>query len=72
MAGFVTLVIVFAALLLGWWIGDQLGQRGLCITGALLASVPVSLYTMLRITLGALKRVQPQINKDLSDTVEEG
>lgn len=58
-AGCVTLLIVFGALLLGLWLDAQLGQRGPCVFGLLIVSVPVSLWLMLRIALGAVNRIQP-------------
>lgn len=59
-AGCVTVMIVFAALLLGFWLDARLNQQGLCLFGTLVASVPVSLFMMLRIALGAIRRITPQ------------
>jgi hypothetical protein len=58
-AGCVTLFIVFGALLVGLWLDAQLGQRGPCVFGLLIVSVPVSLALMLRVALGAIARIQP-------------
>ena len=57
-AGCLTLIIVFSALLGGLWLDAQLGQRGPCTFGLLVLSIPVSLYAMLRLALGAISRIQ--------------
>jgi putative Mn2+ efflux pump MntP len=53
-AGCASLVIIFIALIIGAWLGDLLGQRGLCIFGMVILSVPVSLYVMLWIAMRAV------------------
>jgi len=58
--GCATLIIVFAALFIGLWLDAQLGQRGPCVFGLLILSVPLSLYMMLRIALEAINRIVPQ------------
>lgn len=60
-AGCATLIIVFAALLIGLWLDSQLQQRGPCTFGLLILSVPLSLWVMLRIALGAISRIVPQV-----------
>ncbi len=59
-AGCATLIIVFLALFAGLWLDSRLGQRGPCTFGLLILSVPVSLFIMLRISLGAINRIVPQ------------
>lgn len=59
-AGFATVMIVFGALFVGLWMDSLLGQRGPCVFGTLILSIPLSLYMMLRITLGAIDRIIPQ------------
>ncbi len=71
LAGCATLIIVFSALFIGLWLDSQLGQRGPCIFGMLILSVPVSLFAMLRIALGAINRIQPQLKNTLSEDTEE-
>lgn len=61
-----TIIIIMVALIIGLWLDSRLGQRGPCTFGMLIVSIPFSLYVMLRITLGALRRIQPQI------TIENG
>lgn len=58
-AGCATLIIVFSAMFLGLWLDSQAGQRGPFTFGLLLLSVPVSLYAMLRIALGAIRLIDP-------------
>lgn len=58
-AGCVTLLVVFGALLAGLWLDARLGQRGPCVFGLLIVSVPVSLALMLRVALGAINRITP-------------
>ncbi len=60
-AGCATLIIVFAALFIGLWLDAQLGQRGPCVFGLLILSVPLSLFIMLRIALVAINRIVPQL-----------
>lgn len=58
-AGCATLLIVLSALFIGLWLDSQLGQRGPLTFGLLILSVPVSLTVMLKITLRAIRRMQP-------------
>lgn len=58
-SGCATVVIVFVALIIGFWLDARLNQQGLCTFGMLIASVPFSLYAMLRIALGAIDRISP-------------
>lgn len=60
LSGCATLVIVMAALLIGLWLDAQFDRPGLFVFGLLILSVPLSLYTMLRITLAAVARIIPQ------------
>lgn len=63
-AGFASLTVVFIALFLGIWLDSLLGWRGpltCCMVGF---SVPVSLFIMLRIALGAVGRIQPPVKKE--------
>ncbi|PJF23175.1 MAG: hypothetical protein CUN56_02255 [Phototrophicales bacterium] len=70
-AGCWTLFVVFGALFLGLWLDAQLGLRGPCIFGTLILSIPVSLYGMLRIALGAIQLISVNENKDVSSGKEE-
>ncbi|MDZ4671306.1 MAG: hypothetical protein SH821_10590 [Phototrophicales bacterium] len=53
-AGCASLVIILIALIIGSWLGDLLGQRGLMIFVMIILSVPVSLYVMLWIAMRAV------------------
>lgn len=57
LAGFVSVVIILVALFLGLWLDHLLGQRALFTIGLLVLSVPVSLYTMLRIVMGSVDKI---------------
>jgi hypothetical protein len=59
-AGCITLVIVFAALFIGLGLDSRFGQRGPFTFILICLSVPVSLFAMLRLTLSALARINPQ------------
>lgn len=54
--GCVSLFVIFAALFVGLWLDDWLGGAGLCVVGAVLISIPVSLYMMVRVALGIANR----------------
>lgn len=69
-AGCVTLVIVFVALFLGLWLDSLLGQRGPCTFTVLILSVPVSLFAMLRIALGAIRLIDPPAHPESSPTAD--
>jgi hypothetical protein len=59
LAGCLTLIIVMGALLAGLWLDARAGQRGPFTIGCLVLSIPLSLYIMVRFTLGALRRIVP-------------
>ena len=65
-SGCFTLVIVVGSLLVGLWLDAQSGQRGPFTIGLLLLSVPVSLFFMVRVAMGAIKRIQPPPRPDSS------
>lgn len=58
-AGCLTLVVIFVALFAGIWLDAQLNVRGVFTVGLLLMSIPISLFFMVRIALGAVKNLQP-------------
>jgi hypothetical protein len=55
-AGCVTLIVVIAALVAGLWLDNQLGTRPIVTILLVLASVPVSLYLMIRTVLDGMAR----------------
>ncbi|MAS32775.1 MAG: hypothetical protein CL610_02135 [Anaerolineaceae bacterium] len=67
-AGCATLVIVFGALLIGLWLDARTGQRGVFAILLLVLSVPVSLAVMLYISLGAIRRIVPQVTEAAQDS----
>lgn len=72
LAGCAAVMIVLAALFLGLWLDSLLTEgRGPFTICVLFLSIPVSLYVMLRITLGAISMMQARPNNlDPSGTKE--
>jgi uncharacterized membrane protein len=60
LAGLASIIIVFTALFVGLWLDNRTDNRALYTISLLLLSVPVSLYTMLKIVMGAVSRIVPQ------------
>jgi len=60
LTGFVSLAVIIGALLLGLWIDSLMGQRGPATICILIASVPVSLFLMMKMALALVGRIQPQ------------
>ncbi len=58
-AGCFSLFVIFVALLAGIWLDAQFHLRGVFTIGLLLMSIPVSLFFMVRIALGAVNNIQP-------------
>lgn len=72
--GCLTLVIVLIALFMGIWLDRQFSLRGPFTVGLLLLSIPISLFFMVRIALGAIKQLQPpqdQSRRQPSSSPEE-
>jgi hypothetical protein len=57
--GCLSLVIVFVALFAGIWLDARFQVRGVFTVGLLLLSIPISLFFMVRIALGAVKNLTP-------------
>ncbi|MFQ3566748.1 MAG: AtpZ/AtpI family protein [Aggregatilineales bacterium] len=72
-AGCWMLVILFAALLIGLWLDGQFGLRGPFTVAGLLISIPISLFVVVRIALGAVKMSQsrPLVNRRHEETLKE-
>jgi len=72
LTGFIAVVIILAALLIGLSIDNMLGQRGpatICVVGL---SMPLSLYVMVKTAFFLIKRAQFTQNKqDQTDEKEE-
>jgi magnesium-transporting ATPase (P-type) len=61
LTGFVSLVVIMAALFIGLWLDSLSGQRGPATILCLVASVPISLYLMLKIALSLVVEIKPQL-----------
>lgn len=59
LTGFVSLAITITALLLGLWLDSRLGLRGPATLCILTMSVPLSLWVMIRMALGLVKKLPP-------------
>jgi hypothetical protein len=60
LAGFASVVITITALFLGIWLDATFEQRGIFTVTLLVLSVPVSLFSMLKIVLSLVRRIVPQ------------
>lgn len=54
-----TVVLIFLALFAGLWLDAQFGVKGPFTIILLLLSIPVSLFLVLRMALGAVRAIQP-------------
>ncbi len=70
-SGCLTLIIIVGALLGGIWLDAQFGTRGPFVLGALLFSVPFSLFLMVRIALGAIDQIKPPVQRPTDRLTEE-
>lgn len=66
-AGCWSIIIVMLALFAGLWLDARFEVRGPFTIGLLLLSVPVSLFIMVRIALGAVRWIQPPATKNHED-----
>ena len=69
--GCFTLLIILIALFVGLWLDAQAGTRGPFTIGLLVLSVPISLFVMLRIALGAIRRISPPRQRLNIDSKED-
>jgi hypothetical protein len=60
LAGLASIIIIFTALFIGLWLDNRTNQDGMYTIIFLLLSVPVSLFTMVKIVMGAVSRIIPQ------------
>jgi len=61
--GLISLVIILAALFGGMWLDNQFGTRSTYTIIFLLASVPVSLLTMLMIARSTIKKIRAEASR---------
>lgn len=74
LTGCLTIIIALSALFIGLWIDSLIGQRGPATVFLLIASAPVSLYMMVRITLMLVGKLDSPTNthvETLSSQEEE-
>ncbi len=57
--GFLTLVIVFAALFGGLWLDRRLETKPLFTILLLIGSVPVTIFVMFRVAMSAVAKIKP-------------
>jgi F0F1-type ATP synthase assembly protein I len=57
--GFLTLVIVFAALFGGLWLDRRFETKPLFTILLLIGSVPVTIFVMFRVALSAVAKIKP-------------
>lgn len=62
--GCVTVVIILGALVAGLWLDKTLDTRPLFTLLLLLASIPVSLFALVRIALSAVAQLTPPPSKE--------
>lgn len=62
--GCVTVVIILGALLLGLWVDSQFDTKPLFTIVFLLGSIPVSVYSLVRVALSTAAQMQTEIKND--------
>jgi len=62
-----TLVIIFAALFAGLWLDKILASKPLFTIIFVLVSIPVTLFLTFRIVKTATTRIQPAIEKEVTE-----
>lgn len=72
--GCLNIFIIMGALLLGLFLDAAFGVKGPFTVSLLLLSVPLALFVMVKLALGAVKQIQPPPNKPQrpEDKKEEG
>ena len=70
--GCVTLVVIIVALGIGLWIDMQFDTRPLFTVVMVLASIPVTIFLMVRITLGGMQRINRKMGIQDTPQVRDG
>ena len=70
--GCLTLVIVFGALIAGLWLDRSFATKPLFTILFMVASMPVTLYVMIRVVQGATNRIKPTNEKKNQENLEGG
>ena len=70
--GFVAIIIIAIAFGIGWFLDDLMGnERKFATVFMLLASFPVTLYVMVRISMAMVGRAQKQTGQTNNENKEE-
>jgi F0F1-type ATP synthase assembly protein I len=69
--GCVTVIIIVGALLLGLLLDNLLGTKPVLTIVLILASIPISLFSVVRIALSAARRIQEPPGEDASKEGED-
>ncbi|MDW8069517.1 MAG: AtpZ/AtpI family protein [Anaerolineae bacterium] len=70
--GCLTLVVILLALGAGLWLDSRLGTKPWFTLGLVLASIPVSLYLVVRLALSAARRAYPPEKQGSKEAGERG
>jgi F0F1-type ATP synthase assembly protein I len=73
--GFLTVIIVIVFLVVGWWLDNRLGTYPGFLIGALIISMPVTLFLMFKVVRAATERMKfesPEENETPQEEVEVG
>ncbi len=71
-SGCLNIVIILGALLLGLFLDSVFGVKGPFTIVLLLAAIPLALFVMVRLALGAVKQIQPPKKPQRPDTKVRG
>lgn len=70
--GCFTLVIIFGALIAGLWLDRSFATKPLFTILLMVASMPVTVFVMLRVVQGATNRIKPSTEKKNQENLEGG
>ncbi len=70
--GCLTVVVILLALGAGLWLDSRLGTKPWFTLGLVLASIPVSLYMVVRLALSAARRAQRESEESKESEESEG
>jgi F0F1-type ATP synthase assembly protein I len=70
--GCFTLVIIFGALIAGLWLDRSFATKPLFTILFMVASMPITLYVMIRVVQGATNRIKPATEKKDHENLEGG
>lgn len=62
LTGCLNILIALGALFIGLWIDRQTGQRGIATVCLVAASVPISIFLMVRLALTLVKQLEKRKN----------